>query len=239
MSLGGSTEIRWVGHGTFQFRMPGGEVVLLDPWLEGNPSCTPADKNPGRVDVILVTHGHGDHVGDVVRLAKQHRAKVVCIYDICTWLIKHGVESSQLIGMNKGGSTEVIPGFSLTMVRAEHSSGIDDGNGTLVYMGEPVGYILRFAGTPTIYASGDTAVFMDMQLFGEMYRPHAAILPIGGFFTMDPPAAARAARMLGVKSVIPGHYGTFPLLAGTPAELQQALGSDVSVLAVKPGATIA
>jgi L-ascorbate metabolism protein UlaG (beta-lactamase superfamily) len=235
MSATGATQVRWLGHATFEFTLSSGAVVLLDPWLHGNPACRPEDRELRRVDLMLVTHAHGDHVGDLVRLARTHEARVVCIYDLVPWLVRQGIAASACIGMNKGGTVQPIDGARVSMVPAQHSSSYDDQHGVAQYGGEPVGYVLRFPGTPVIYAAGDTSLTAEMQWIGEYYRPEIGILPIGGHFTMDPPAAAWAARRIGLKTLIPCHYGTFPLLAGTPDELRAEAGNEVRVLAPQPG----
>jgi L-ascorbate metabolism protein UlaG (beta-lactamase superfamily) len=225
----------WIGHATVRCALPGGEVVLIDPWLEGNPSCPQDCKSLDRVDAILITHGHFDHVGDTVELAKRHQPKaVVANFEICHWLASKGVENCS--AMNLGGTQEVL-GLQVTMVRADHSSGLLDGD-QLLYGGLPAGYIVKLPGGYTFYHAGDTALFSDMQLFCEIYRPELAFLPIGDHFTMDPWQAARACRYLGVRRVIPIHWGTFPLLTGTPEKLERALeslGVTCEVVALQPG----
>ena len=226
--------ITWLGHSTFLLRTPGGRRVLLDPWLDGNPSCPEALKKPGPLDLIVVSHGHFDHMDDLVRVARESGAPVVGIFELCDWLGRKGIQATS--PMNKGGSQE-IAGLRLTMTDARHSSGYVD-NGQMVYMGEPAGYVIRLEDGRVLYYSGDTCLFGDMRLIGELYKPEIAFLPIGDRFTMDPAQAARACQFLGVRQVVPMHWGTFPLLTGTPAELRklvEALG--VQVLELKPGET--
>jgi L-ascorbate metabolism protein UlaG (beta-lactamase superfamily) len=211
-------EITWLGHGTFQLRFPGGQVALIDPWLDGNPSY-PKDHQLDRLDLILITHGHFDHIGSVLELARRFRPQVIANYEICTWLAAQGVENT--CGMNKGGTQQAGP-IRVTMTHALHSSGISD-NGQLIYGGEAGGYILHFSDGRSAYFAGDTAIFAEMQLYRELYAPQLAFLPIGDLFTMDPREAALAARLLGVKQVIPMHYGTFPPLTGRPEQLEALL----------------
>jgi L-ascorbate metabolism protein UlaG (beta-lactamase superfamily) len=227
-------KITWLGHAAFQITTATGQVVLIDPWLTGNPRC-PAVKFE-RVDTILVTHGHGDHLGDTVALAKKHKSSVVCIYEVYLWLNAKGVETC--CPMSKGGSQRVGD-IEVTMTQAIHSSGIEDG-GQVVYAGEPAGYVVRLPGGLVLYHAGDTGIFGDMKLMGELYAPELACLPIGDLYTMGPREAALAIRLLGVKHVIPMHYGTFPPLTGTPEELRR-LTQDVAGLtihALKPGETL-
>jgi L-ascorbate metabolism protein UlaG (beta-lactamase superfamily) len=224
----------WLGHATVRCDLPGGEVVLIDPWVAGNPACPKEHKSFDRLDAMLITHAHFDHMGDAVDLAKRHKPKVIANFEICSWLGSKGVENCS--GMNLGGSQEVL-GLQVSMVRADHSCGIADGD-QILYGGVAAGYVVRLPGGYTFYHAGDTALFSDMQLIGEMYRPELAFLPIGDLFTMDPAQAARACRFLGVRHVIPIHWGTFPPLTGTPEKLIKELGdhgTNCKVIKLKPG----
>jgi len=227
-----SLAITWLGHSAFRVRTPGGKEVLLDPWLTGNPSF-PEAARPKTADLILISHGHFDHFTDAEALARTTGATVVAIWEITTYLGGRGIKA--LEPMNKGG-TIISKGLRITMTDARHSSSFDD-NGIL-YLGEAAGFVLTLENGQTIYFAGDTALFSDMKLIGELYKPDIAFLPIGDRFTMGPDTAALAAQWLGVKQVVPMHHGTFPLLSGTPEQLEQHLaGSGIEVLKLKPGET--
>jgi L-ascorbate metabolism protein UlaG (beta-lactamase superfamily) len=224
--------ITWLGHSSFSLRTPGGKTLLFDPWYTGNPSF-PEGAKPTKADVILVSHGHSDHITDAAAMAKTTGATVVGIWEVTSWLGTKGVQN--LEPMNKGGTIEV-KGLRVTMTEACHSSSFDE-NG-IVYLGEPAGFILRLENGQTIYFAGDTSLFGDMKLLAELYKPDIAFLPIGDRFTMGPDTAAMAAKWLGVKQVVPMHWGTFPLLTGTPEQLKQHLaGSAIQVLELRPGET--
>ena len=226
--------ITWFGHSTFLIHTPGGKRVIFDPWLADNPACPVSMKKPPKVDLLLVSHGHSDHIGDVVAVARESGAPVVAMFELCEWLRRKGL--SNLQPMNKGGAIEVV-GLRVVMTDARHSSGLAD-DGQITYMGEPAGSVVRLEDGLTLYFAGDTALFGDMQLIGEMYRPDIAFLPIGDRFTMDPVAAAKACELLGVKQVVPMHWGTFPMLTGTPAALKPLVEpKGVQVLELKPGET--
>ena len=227
-----SLAITWLGHSAFRLRTPGGKEVLLDPWYTGNPSF-PAAARPKAADLILISHGHSDHITDAAAMARQTGATVVGIWEVTSWLSTKGVQNIE--PMNKGG-TITAKGLRITMTDARHSSSFDD-NG-IVYLGDPAGFVVRLETGQVIYYAGDTALFGDMRLIREVYSPDIAFLPIGDRFTMGPDTAAVAARWLGVKQVVPMHYGTFPLLTGTPEQLETHLaGSGIEVLKLKPGET--
>jgi L-ascorbate metabolism protein UlaG (beta-lactamase superfamily) len=234
MALAGLS-ITWLGHGTFVFRSPGGRTIVADPWLDGNPSCPPHLASIDQADLILVTHGHFDHVHDVVPVAKRTGAIVVGIFELCQWLAAKGVEKTS--GMNKGGS-QTVCGIRVTMVDARHSSSYTDDD-VITYLGEAAGFVLTFENGLTVYFAGDTSLFGDMRLIHEMYKPTVAFLPIGDLFTMDPAAAAKACELLGVKIVIPMHYGTFPVLTGRPEQLRELVAPlGVEVIEMAPGETV-
>jgi len=228
--------ITWLGHSTFVIGLPGGQRIVTDPWL-GNPSCPPEMARPealGKVSLILVSHGHSDHLTDVASLSRATGAPVVCIFEVGLYLTDKGVQNVR--DMGKGG-TQQVDGLSITMTNAIHSGSIVDG-GRIVYLGGAAGFVIRGPQVPTIYFAGDTALFSDMRMIGELYSPQIAFLPIGDHYTMGPDTAAIAARWLGVRQVVPMHWGTFPLLSGTPTALREHLGgSGIDVLELKPGET--
>jgi L-ascorbate metabolism protein UlaG (beta-lactamase superfamily) len=225
----------WLGHGSYRFDSADGKRIYVDPWLD-NPKCPDEEKQPERCDVLAITHGHGDHTGSMLDVARAHSPKVVAIFELATWLEAQGVPAASQFGMNKGGTVDV-DGVKFTMTHAIHSSGFAQDGETPVYLGDAAGYVVEFENGLKVYSSGDTAVFGDMQLIGRLYRPDIAILPIGDHFTMGPEAAALALELVGVRRCIPVHWGTFPLLRGTPDELRAA-APDVDVLAAEPGETI-
>jgi L-ascorbate metabolism protein UlaG (beta-lactamase superfamily) len=224
-------KITWLGHATFQFEFGAGNVLVLDPWLEGNPKA-PKGFEFKRIDVIALTHGHSDHTGDAIALAKKFSPKVVALFELASILENKGVANT--VGMGKGGTVDL--GFAkLTAVNAFHSSSYQDG-GNLLYAGEPAGFIIKSDGAPTVYCAGDTCVFGDMALIAEFYQPQIAILPFGGHYTMDPQGATYAARLTKVKQVIPMHYGTFPVLTGKPQDVAEQLKKDgIELVVLKPG----
>jgi L-ascorbate metabolism protein UlaG (beta-lactamase superfamily) len=211
-------KLTYFGHSTFSLTTPSGQVALIDPWVMTNPRCPAALKHVPRLDVIFLTHAHTDHMGDLLALAKQHKPQIVAIFETCLWLESKGFED-ETKPMGKGGSQKVGE-FEVTMTHAFHSNSIEDG-GTRLYGGEPVGFVIRMPGGFTLYHAGDTALFGDMKLIGELYKPDVALLPIGDHFTMGPREAAYAIRFLGVRHVVPMHYATFPFLTGTPDALRQ------------------
>jgi L-ascorbate metabolism protein UlaG (beta-lactamase superfamily) len=232
MNLNG-IKITWLGHATFRVETPGGKIILIDPWVMGNPACPTTERNVKKVDVMLCTHGHFDHIGDAVEIAKKHNPKVVGIPELCGWLGKKGVK--QTAEMNKGG-TQTVEDIKVTMVHADHSCGIKDGD-EIVYGGEACGYVVEFANGVKIYHAGDTNVFGDMKIIHELYAPQIAMIPIGDHYTMGPREAAYACNLLKPKTVIPMHFGTFPPLIGRPSDLKK-LVPDLEIREMKPGETI-
>lgn len=227
-------QITWLGHGTFEFRLSSGEVFLMDPWTEGNPSF-PASHKIERLDAICITHGHFDHIHDAVPLAKTFSPEVVAIYETCQWLEAQGVRNTR--PMNKGGSQKIGP-VTVTMTHAIHSCGILD-EGKIIYGGEAAGYVLRFEDGRSLYFSGDTSVFTDMQLIEQLYHPELAFLPVGDLYTMGPKEAALACCMLKPKKVIPMHFGTFPPLTGRPEPLAELLRDQkIEVWPLEPGKSV-
>ena len=229
-------KLTWLGHSAFRITTPSGNVILVDPWVQSNPACPEALKKFDRLDTMLITHGHFDHIADAVALAKEFQPQVAGIYETCAWLESKGVTRTS--AMNKGG-TQKLGEIEITMVHALHSCGIQDGD-KIIYGGEACGYIIRLPGRLTVYHSGDTAVFGDMKLISELYSPDVALLPIGDHFTMGPREAAVAIRLLGVRHVIPIHHGTFPILTGTPDALRRLTENiaGLEIHALKPGDSI-
>ena len=235
MNLHGNS-LTWLGHATFRIVTKDGATVYIDPWVMGNPMCPDSEKKVQRADALICTHGHGDHIGDAVKIAKQNKSLVVGIFELCLWMQKKGV--AEISPMNKGG-TQTVCGIKVTMVHAIHSCGIMEDDGSIVYGGEACGYVLELPGGVKLYHAGDTGVFGDMSIIRELYAPEIAMLPIGDLFTMSPREAAYACKLLQPKVVIPMHFGTFPPLTGRPAQLKELLGSGgPEVLEMHPGQTL-
>ncbi len=252
-----SARFTWFGHSAVELRTPGDKVVLFDPWL-GNPTSPRAAADLGQCDIMLVSHGHFDHIGsaprqvskaDALSIARRTEPAWPCIHELSLWLeTQLGDAGVEIIGMNKGGSV-ATRGLAVTMTHADHSAGDWLASGEPMtgwartsegplYLGEPVGFVLRLEDGKCVYYAGDTDLFGDMALIREMHAPDVAFLPTGGHYTMGPAGAARAAQLLGVKAVVPIHYGTFPILAGTPDELRSELGklgASVEVIAPERG----
>ncbi len=240
----------WLGQAAFRIDTPGGKVIVTDPWLRTNPRTPPAYKQLdafGRIDLLLVSHGHFDHIADAPALAQHYGVPLRAPGDLNHSLATLGVLPPNLLPrMNKGGTIEPAPGIKVTAVRAEHSS---------IYVwrnpasakdethpgGEPVGWIIELENGFRIYHAGDTAAFGDMRLIGERFRPDLALVPIGGNFTMDPAEAAWAVKeLIRPKAVIPMHYGTNPLARGTAQQFVDAMGSGspIRVIVANPGEPI-
>lgn len=229
-------KLTWLGHATFLLEAQG-KRVLIEAWTKSNPACPDHLKDPGPLDVILLTHGHNDHTADVVDLAKATEAQVVAMVELGDYLESKGV--SNVVAMNKGGTTEVA-GFRIHMTDAKHSSSFTESDGTMIYTGEPAGFVIELETGFKLYHAGDTCVFGDMTLIRKLLAPDIALLPIGDFYTMGPRSAAEAVRLLGVKTVIPMHYGTFPALIGTPDELRKEADDvgGLEVVHLAPGDTL-
>jgi L-ascorbate metabolism protein UlaG (beta-lactamase superfamily) len=233
-----SLSITWLGHSAFLVVLPNGKHFAFDPWI-GNPNCPPHWRKPEALkplDAILVSHGHNDHAGDVVAIARATGAPVVCPFELGQYFGAKGLQDVRDMAI---GGTQEVAGVRITMTASTHSGSIFD-DGRVIYTGGATGFVLRAPDLPTIYFAGDTGLFGDMKVIGEIYQPQIAFLPIGDHYTMGPETAAIAAKWLGVRQVVPMHWGTFPLLAGTPAVLRaQLAGTGIEVLELQPGDTAA
>ncbi len=219
-------------------RTPGGTVLAIDPFFQ-NPRSPDKDaaQKLEKVDYVLVTHGHADHVGDAVAIGKRTGAKLVSSFDLGRALVAAGYPKEQVTMETQGnvGGTIQAGDAAITLVPAIHSSDVSGPSGESPG-GNPVGFVIRVKGGPTLYHTGDTDVTLDMKQIPERWGPIDVMLAcIGGHFTMDPKGAALAARMVKAKIVVPMHFGTFPVLAGTPAELREALHDKAKVLELQPG----
>jgi L-ascorbate metabolism protein UlaG (beta-lactamase superfamily) len=233
------TTITWLGSAAFRLTSPGGKQIYLDPWLE-NGECPDSEKSPQRVDLIVLTHGHHDHVGQTMQLWERFKPPVVCSQDLRHWLEHRGLEPDRRLGPDKGGTVE-ISGIAVSLTDARHCGGAPDYG----YGGAACGIVLRLEDGFRIYFAGDTAVFGDMQLIARMHRPDVAVLPIGGHYTMDPEGAAIALELLGVKRCIPCHYRVGPqppppraMLPGKPEHLRKLVPADIEIIAPQPGETV-
>ncbi|NPB08910.1 MAG: metal-dependent hydrolase [Thermodesulfobacteria bacterium] len=228
-------EITFYGHATFKIVTPEGIRILIDPWLD-NPKA-PQEKDLGPYDIILITHAHGDHLGNVLEIARTAATEVIAIHEIQQYLLAHGLPN--VTGMNIGGSYRT-KGLTITMVQAVHSSSMQEED-NIIYGGDPAGFVVRLEDGRTIYHAGDTGLFYDLTLIGELYQPEVAMIPIGDHYVMGPREAAKACQLLKPKVVIPMHYGTFPLLTGTPEAFAQHLkemAPEVELKTLSPGETI-
>ena len=243
--IGKGVKVTYLGHAAFRIISPKGVVIYIDPFLSRNPKTPPEMKTVEKADLILVTHGHGDHVGDTLAIAEKTNAKIVAIAELGRYLKSKGAKD--VTRMNKGG-TYTTRGIHITMVNALHSSSVTETEAVssgqkkarIVYAGDPAGFVIRLENGFSVYHAGDTAVFGDMKIIGEIYKPELSLLPIGSHFTMDPTEATYAAKLIGSKYVIPMHYGTFPVLTGTPEVFLKLMAEvpQTKVLVLKPGDTI-
>lgn len=226
-------EVTWLGHSAFRFRLDDGTTVYVDPWLAGNPACPPDEHHPSSADAVYVSHGHFDHLGNAEEVVRATGARLFAIHEVAVWAESRGLTTA--VGSNKGGTVEGPGGIRATMVDAVHSAGISGDQG-IVPGGEAAGWVFEFPGGPVVYFAGDTMPFGDMELIRRFWAPTIAFLPIGGWFTMDPRQAAHAARLVGAETVVPMHFGTFPILAGRPEELREQAAGDFEVLDLEIGA---
>lgn len=231
MSSTHENRVTWLGHATVLVETAKGKNILIDPFIEHNPSYPKSYNLPAEIHCILVTHGHSDHMSDVVPVAARHHSTVIAIYELASYLQSKGAVDT--IGMNIGGTVH-LDGMDVTQVEAKHSAGAQDEQG-VHYTGVATGFVLAIQDGPVLYHAGDTTVFGDMKLIGELYHPEFAMLPIGGHYTMGPKEAALAVRLLGAHKILPLHFGTFPPLKGTPDELSKLLAGAAQVIPWKPG----
>jgi L-ascorbate metabolism protein UlaG (beta-lactamase superfamily) len=231
MAAAKQTTITWLGHATVLIQTAAGTSLLIDPFIKQNPKYPKDFELPSKIHWILLTHGHGDHISDAAETAKRHGSTVVAIYELADYIAGKGVKET--IGINLGGSVK-LNDVTATMVEAKHSSSAQDEKGTH-YVGVAAGFALTIADGTVLYHAGDTAVFGDMQLIREIYKPKVAMLPIGDHYTMGPREASVACRLLAPEVVLPIHFGTFPPLTGTPGELAALVDKSVQVLDWKPG----
>ena len=237
-----ATNLLFLGHSTVLIESPNGKRILIDPFLEQNPQTPPsyrAAASLGTINFLLISHLHADHVNDAPSVVRANPdVTVICVPEVQTWL--NGKIRANFAPMNKGG-TQILDGIHFTMTHADHTAGLEE-NGVRIYGGEPVGFVLKMETGFTIYHAGDTALFGDMALIKRLYKPELALLPIGDCYTMGPKAASIATEMLGVKNIVPLHYGTYPALTGTPQEFALAVRETltetsevVNIHVLKPG----
>lgn len=239
MAYKSDVRITWLGHATFLLTGPSGVTLLIDPFVGSNPSCPDELKTFERLDYVAITHGHEDHVADAVAICGEYEPTVIAMVEVAAWLQAEGVPEARLVPMNKGGTVQ-LEGVAVTMVNAHHSSSMPSADGA-IYGGEPAGLVLAFDDSTRVYHAGDTCVFGDMSLIADLYAPDIALLPIGDHFTMGPREAALACELLRVRRVVPMHYGTWPILTGTPSALAAACAArnlEVEVVALQPGDTL-
>jgi L-ascorbate metabolism protein UlaG (beta-lactamase superfamily) len=220
--------LTWLGHAGFRLDGSSGKRVYIDPWLD-NPKFPESEREIERIDVLALTHGHSDHSGSALDLARAHSPTIVCITELGDWFSNQGIEAH---GINKGGSVD-LDGVRVTMTDARHSSSLPDGT----YAGDPAGLVIELDGV-RVYHAGDTCAFGDMRLIGRLHEPDVAILPIGDYYTMGPREAGLALELLGVKRCVPCHYGTFPALIGTPEELREHAPAGVEIVGLEPGESL-